>query len=41
MNLGSGESFEDSFLFLLESESGDIDEEMDPTEMKSGVSPCS
>lgn len=41
VNLGSGESFEDSFLFVLEPESGDINEEMDPTEMESGVCPCS
>lgn len=42
VNLRSGESFEDSFLFVLEPESGDINEEiMDPTEMESGVSPCS
>lgn len=39
VNLGSGESFEDSFLFVLEPESGDINEEMDPTEMES--CPCS
>lgn len=41
VNQGSAESFEDSFLFVLEPESGDINEEMDPTEMESEVCPCS